>query len=63
MRLLESADVAPATQTVAASADRRAALAKLVERWNALKSRDLADLNTRLQQANLPAVTGEAGGR
>jgi hypothetical protein len=60
MRLLESADVAPATQAVAAAADRRAALAKLIERWNALKSRDLADLNTRLKQANLPAVTAEA---
>jgi hypothetical protein len=63
MRLLESADVAPATPAVAAAADRRAALAKLVERWNALKSRDLADLNTRLQQANLPAVAAEAGAR
>jgi hypothetical protein len=63
MRLLESADVAPATQAVAAAADRRAALAKLVERWNALLSRDLADLNTRLQQANLPAVAAEAAAR
>ena len=63
MRLLESADVAPATQAVAAAADRRAALAKLVERWNALQSRDLADLNSRLQQANLPAVAAEAAAR
>jgi acyl carrier protein phosphodiesterase len=63
MRLLESADVAPATQALAAAADRRAALAKLVERWNALKSRDLADLNTRLQQANLPALAAEAAAR
>ena len=56
MRLLESADVMPSTQAVAAATDRRAALAKLLERWNALTSRDLADLNTRLKQANLPAV-------
>jgi photosystem II stability/assembly factor-like uncharacterized protein len=56
MRLLESADVTPSTQAVAAATDRRAALAKLLERWNALKSRDLAGLNTRLKQANLPAV-------
>jgi hypothetical protein len=63
MRLLESADVAPATQAVAAAADRRAALAKLMARWNALKGGELADLNARLRQANLPAVTGEAGGR
>jgi len=63
MRLLESADVTPSTQAVAAAADRRAALAKLLERWNALKSGDLADLNARLKQANLQAVTGEAGAR
>jgi photosystem II stability/assembly factor-like uncharacterized protein len=63
MRLLEGADVAPTTQAVAAAADRRAALAKLLERWNALKSRDLADLNARLKQANLPAVTAEGGAR
>jgi hypothetical protein len=56
MRLLESADVMPSTQAVAAATDRRAALAKLLDRWNALKSRDLADLNARLKQANLPAV-------
>jgi hypothetical protein len=63
MRLLESADVAPTTQAVTAAADRRAALAKLMERWSVLKSRDLADLNTRLKQANLPAVTAEADAR
>jgi hypothetical protein len=43
--------------------DRRAALAKLIERWNALKSCDLADLNTRLRQANLPAVAAEPAAR
>jgi len=60
---LESADVTPSTQAVAAATDRRAALAKLMERWNALKSGDLTDLNTRLKQANLLVVTAEAGGR
>jgi photosystem II stability/assembly factor-like uncharacterized protein len=63
MRLLEGADVTPTAQAAAAAADRHAALAKLLERWNALKSRDLADLNARLKQANLPAVTAEAGAR
>ncbi|MGA2267554.1 MAG: glycoside hydrolase [Bryobacteraceae bacterium] len=63
MRLLEGADVAPTTQAAAAVADRRAALAKLIERWNALKIKELADLNARLKQANLAAVTAEASGR
>jgi photosystem II stability/assembly factor-like uncharacterized protein len=63
MRLLESADVTPSTQAAAAATDRRAALAKLMERWNALKGRELADLNTRLKQANLPLVTVEPGAR
>jgi hypothetical protein len=38
MQMLQGADVAPTTQQVAAVADRRAALAKLLARWTALKS-------------------------
>ena len=57
MRMLEEADVTPATQIVAAVADRRAALARLIENWAALKGANLTALNGRLQQANLPAVT------
>src|SRR5207247_1925091 len=56
MRSIESADAAPTTQAVAAVADRRAAMAKLMARWTALKNRDLADLNVQLKQSNLPVV-------
>ena len=38
MGLLQGADVAPTTQLVAAVAQRRAALTKLLARWNALKA-------------------------
>jgi len=38
MNLLQGADVAPTTQLVAAVAQRRAALTKLMAQWNALKA-------------------------
>ncbi len=57
MQNLQEADVAPTTQVVAAVADRRRAYVGLMERWTALKTRDLANLNAQLKQANLPAVT------
>jgi len=60
IRLLEGADVTPTTQLVAAVTDRRAALAKIMARWTALKGAELAALNAQLKQANLPTVTLEA---
>jgi photosystem II stability/assembly factor-like uncharacterized protein len=57
MQSIEGADVAPATQAVAAVTDRRAALAKLMARFAALKTHDLVELNAQLKQANLPPVT------
>ena len=57
LRLLEGADAAPTTQLAVAVADRRAALAKLMGQWTALKGAELAALNARLKQANLPEVT------
>jgi photosystem II stability/assembly factor-like uncharacterized protein len=56
MTLLQGADVTPTTQLVAAVADRRAALAKLMTRWNALKGADLAALNATLKSAGAPAI-------
>jgi hypothetical protein len=38
MNLLQGADVAPTTQLVAAVGQRRAALAKLMAEWTALKA-------------------------
>ncbi|MBZ5728271.1 MAG: glycoside hydrolase [Acidobacteriia bacterium] len=57
IRLLEGADAAPTATQVAAVADRRAAVAKLIAQWTTLKTADLAALNAQLKQANLPAVT------
>ncbi|MDQ2949646.1 MAG: glycoside hydrolase, partial [Acidobacteriota bacterium] len=39
MQSIQEADVAPNTATIAAVAERRAALAKLLQRWNTLKGR------------------------
>jgi hypothetical protein len=56
MSLLQGADVAPTTQVVAAAADRAAALAEVMKRWDALKGETLGGLNARLQGAGLPAI-------
>ncbi len=61
MRAMEGADVAPTTQAAAAVTERRAALAKLMQRWSVLKGADLASLNTQLKNANLPSVTPPSG--
>ncbi len=53
MREIESADVAPMPTQAAAIADRHAALTKLIERWNALKTTDVRKLNGQLKQAGL----------
>ncbi len=60
MRAIEEADDAPTSQAAAAVADRRASLAKLTLRWNALKTEDLAKLNAQLKAASLPEVRVEA---
>jgi hypothetical protein len=59
MRLIQEADVAPTTQAVAASADRRKAMASLLQRWAAMKSQDLATLNMQLKQAGLSEISIE----
>jgi hypothetical protein len=59
MRLIQEADVAPTTQAVAASADRRKAMASLLQRWATMKSQDLVTLNTQLKQAGLSELKVE----
>ena len=59
MRLIQQADVAPTTQAVAASADRRKAMASLLQRWATMKSQDLVTLNTQLKQAGLSELRVE----
>jgi uncharacterized coiled-coil protein SlyX len=59
MRLIQSADVAPTTQAVAAAAERRKSMAGLMQRWSAIKAQDLTQLNTQLKQAGVSEVTVE----
>ena len=56
MEGLQAADVSPTAAQIAAVADRRRALANLIEKWTALKDVDLKELNRKLEQANLPVV-------
>ncbi|MDQ6760053.1 MAG: glycoside hydrolase [Acidobacteriota bacterium] len=56
MQSLQEADVAPNAASVAAVAERRAALSKLMQRWSALKASDVVSLNEKLTQENLPVV-------
>ncbi len=56
MGVLQQADVAPTSQVVTATGDRRAAAAKTMAEWNALKSQDVPALNTQLKQAGLPEL-------
>jgi len=56
LSMLQVSDTAPSTQLSAAVADRRAALAGLMSRWNALKGAELTALNVKLSQAGLPNV-------
>jgi hypothetical protein len=55
--LLQGADVAPTTQLAAAVGERRAALAKLLARWDALKGSELSSLNAKLKAAQVPPIT------
>jgi hypothetical protein len=57
LSVLEGADVAPTTQLVAAIAERRADLVKVINRWTTLKSSDLAALNAKLKAAHVTPIT------
>jgi len=56
MGLLQGADAAPTSQAVAVVTERRQALSSLMAKWNAFKTKDVADLNIQLKAANLPAI-------
>jgi photosystem II stability/assembly factor-like uncharacterized protein len=53
---LDSADAAPTTQQSAMAGELDKALAEQLAAWEQIKSRDMAELNARLQQAGLPAI-------
>ena len=56
MEILQSADVTPTSQAVTAVSDIRTALSKLMERWKALETQDLTNLNAQLREANLEEI-------
>jgi len=60
MGVLQGADVAPTTQTLAAVAERRRALATLMGRWNEIKTRDIPAVNAQLGKSNLPELKLES---
>jgi photosystem II stability/assembly factor-like uncharacterized protein len=59
MRMIQGADVAPTTPALAAATDRRRAMASLLQRWAAMKTQDLGNLNTQLKQAGQSEVKVE----
>ena len=59
MRMIQGADVAPTTQAVAAAADRRRAMTGLLQRWTAMKTQDLSNLNMQLKRAGQSEVKVE----
>jgi photosystem II stability/assembly factor-like uncharacterized protein len=57
--ILQGADAAPTTQTVAACGETQKALHGLLARWGDMKSKDVKALDERLRQAKLPPLTPE----
>jgi len=53
---LDSADAAPTPQQSAMFADLEKALGVQLSTWEQIKSKDVADLNSQLKQAGLPAI-------
>lgn len=56
MNLLQGADVQPTAVQLSAIADARAAAARAMARWGAIKTVDLPALNTQLRAAGLAAL-------
>jgi hypothetical protein len=59
MRMIQGADAAPTSQAMAAAADRRKAMAGLLQRWTAMKAEGLATLNRQLKLGGLSEITIE----
>lgn len=56
---LQEADEAPTTQLKTAVDELQATIKPLVQRWQELKEKDIAELNNRLRQANLTELKTE----
>ena len=59
MNMLQAADVAPTSQLAAAVAERRQALRALLDKWESLKTRELAAVNAVLKEAKLAEIALE----
>lgn len=57
MGTTDGADATPTTQATTGAAELERALSGLLGRWNDLRTRDVATLNTQLRQANLQPIT------
>ncbi len=57
MGILQEADVTPTAALVTSVGERRAAIAPLLAKWDALKGAELTNLNAKLKAANLPPIT------
>jgi hypothetical protein len=57
MNMLQAADVAPTSQLAAAVTERRQALRALLDKWESLKSGELAAVNIVLKEAKLAEIT------
>ena len=56
MNAMQAADVAPTANTLAATNAALTASARVMARWQALKTVDLPSLNATLKAAGLPAI-------
>jgi hypothetical protein len=56
LNLLQGADVSPTTQTLAAVTEAARGLRDVMERWNAIRTKEVSRLNMQLREANLPPV-------
>jgi hypothetical protein len=61
--VLQEADVTPSAQATAAVKDLLAQLPPLMQRWQALRSRDIPALNQQLKNSGLPELKLESAAR
>jgi photosystem II stability/assembly factor-like uncharacterized protein len=60
LNVFQEADVAPTTQATAGVSELDHQLPQLLERWQAIKSKDIPALNAQLKQSGLPEITTSA---
>ncbi len=60
LRAVDGADATPTSQAVAVIGELQQALERVLQRWAAMKSQDVAALNAQLKKAGLPPVTVES---